>query len=219
MNVLALDTATAACSVALRVGEDTFIEHHILPRQQSERLLVLVDALLKKANISLKELNLIACGVGPGSFMGCRLAVSVAQGLAFGADLPVLPVSTLQVLSQAHAHLSGSVLAAWDARMGQIYLGKYRPNDQHIMQLVGEEQLVSPESLIVDSSNVWHAVGNAWQVYADFFPSGLLDQFDQVTSDSYPQAEYMLTIAAAAPASAYIMPELLAPTYLRRPVS
>jgi tRNA threonylcarbamoyladenosine biosynthesis protein TsaB len=217
MNILALDAATAACSVALQLGDEVFVEHQLLPRQQSEQVLVLVDALLKQANITLTELDLIACGVGPGSFMGCRLAVSVAQGLAFGAELPVLPVSTLQVLAQSNT--SGPVLAAWDARMGQLYLGRYRPDKQGIMQSTDAEVLASPKDVLIENPSAWHAVGNAWQVYAESLSAGLVTQFDSVTTDTYPQAEHMLTIATAAPVSDYVTPEQLAPTYLRRPVS
>ncbi len=217
MNILALDTATAACTVALQVNNDVFTAHQIIPRQQSEQVLVQVDSLLKQANIKLAELDLLACGVGPGSFMGCRLAVSVAQALAFGVKVPVLPLSTLQILAQALA--KPAVLAAWDARMGQVYLGRFMLDEQGIMQSTGAEVLASPKDVLIANPSAWHAVGNAWEVYAESLPEGLLTELHSVSTATYPHAKHMLTIAAAAPVSDYLTPEQLAPTYLRRPVS
>ena len=216
MKILALDTATPACSVALQVAGQVTSVHQIIPRQQSEQVLVQVDQLLQAAGVSLSELDVIACGIGPGSFMGCRLAVSVAQGLAFGAGLPVLSVSTLQVLAQSQD--ASSVCAAWDARMGQLYLGSYQRQRNGVMQLIGQEHLLSPESVCLEKCPV-AAVGNAWAVYADQLPDGLISGFERVVTDTYPHAESMLAIAEAAPQSLYCTPDQVAPTYLRRPVN
>ena len=130
-TLLAIDTATDACSVALISGNTTWEKFQLAPRQHAELILKMIDALLDEAKLRLQQLDAIAVGYGPGSFMGVRLAVSVAQGLAFGVKCPVIAVSSLRALAQSAYSTAvnqndctcDTVLAGWDARMSTNLLG------------------------------------------------------------------------------------------------
>jgi tRNA threonylcarbamoyladenosine biosynthesis protein TsaB len=127
MRVLALDTATEACSVAILTERGVCGAFEEVGRGHAERILMMVDAALEQAGLALGMLDGIAASVGPGAFTGVRISVSVAQGLAFGAGLPVVAVSTLETLAcQAMRGGADQVLACLDARMGEVYWGCYR---------------------------------------------------------------------------------------------
>lgn len=200
-NILAFDTATDAISVALLISknssENIFFEHfEIAPQKHSELILPIIFELLAEAQITLKQLDAIAFGQGPGSFMGVRIAAGVAQGLAFGLNLPVIPISTLQTLAQTayESFQIKEVVAGWDARMQEIYWGIYRIDQDNIMQLINEERL-SPPAEIIFPDKKWCVVGNAWQVYHQQFSKTLLNQFSNMHADLYPQAKAMAKIA------------------------
>ena len=101
MNLLAIETSTPACSVALCVGGQSFYCEDVSARSHSNALLPMVEALLSEACISLSDLNAIALANGPGSFTGLRIGISAAQGLAFGQDIPVIPISSLAIVAKA----------------------------------------------------------------------------------------------------------------------
>jgi tRNA threonylcarbamoyladenosine biosynthesis protein TsaB len=124
MRVLALDTATEACSVALRVAGDSIVRFAEVGRGHSQQILGMVDAVLAEGGLSVSMLDGIAASIGPGSFTGVKISVAVAQGLAFGAGLMVAPVTTLEALA-LHAMRDGEerVLACLDARMAEVYWG------------------------------------------------------------------------------------------------
>src|SRR3990167_5183192 len=145
-NILAFETATNACSVALQVGDYVFSHHEIAPQQHAKLLLPMIQALLSEAKIKLSDLDVIAFGSGPGSFMGVRLAAATAQGLAFGLSIPLIPISTLRILAQTTPTVcpGGFVLAGWDAKMHEIYWGFYRLDENNIMQSVIADQLCTP---------------------------------------------------------------------------
>jgi len=128
-RILAIDTSTEACSVALLQRGIVTARHEIAGRQAARRVLPLVEAVLAEGGCRLADLDALAAGIGPGGFTGVRLGIAVVQGLAFGAALPVVPIDSLETL--AFAALSGAdgdevVLACLDARMGGIYWGCYR---------------------------------------------------------------------------------------------
>lgn len=131
MRILAIDTTTEACSAALLVGDALIARAEEPGRGHSDRILALVDEILAEAGIALSALHGIAAGIGPGAFTGVRISVAVAQGLAFGAALPVVPISSLEALAFERMQRGGaSVLACLDARMNEVYWGCYRADPQ-----------------------------------------------------------------------------------------
>lgn len=150
MKILAIDTATANCSAALLLDTRLLSRVQRLERGHAEHILPMVDELLREGAVTLPELDAIAFGRGPGAFTGLRLAASVAQGLAFGAGLPVVPVSDLAALAQqvfaADAHAL-RVLVCTDARMQEVYWGCFERDAQRLVVPVGEEHVGKPESV------------------------------------------------------------------------
>ena len=128
MNILALDTSTNACTVAICHDDKVAQRHAELPREHVKKILPFVQECLGELQLKAQDLDHIAVGIGPGSFTGLRIAASIAQGLAFAVDAKLVPISSLQALAQsAHAETGASqVLAASDARMQQVYLGAYK---------------------------------------------------------------------------------------------
>ena len=151
MKILAIETATETCSVALLDQGKVLEQFELAPRKQTERVLPMVSALLAEAGVSRTQLDAVAFGHGPGAFTGVRVAVSVAQGLAFALDRPVLGVSTLAsaALCGFDKGIEGPLLVAFDARMGELYLGAYRrAGDNHLETLL-PDCLAHPEALPV----------------------------------------------------------------------
>lgn len=140
MNLLAIDTATEALSVALHVNGNLFSRFEICPQQHSQKLLPLVDEVLQEAGVQIGELDGLVFGRGPGSFTGVRIATGMIQGLSLGSNLPVVGISTLQAMAmQAVAeHGAEKVLSATDARMSEVYFGQYTAHNG-LVELVGEE--------------------------------------------------------------------------------
>lgn len=221
-NLLALEAATAACSVALSYEGQVIERHRIAPRQQSDVLLTFVDQVLAKAGIALSSIDAIVFGCGPGSFMGVRLTTGVAQGLAFGADLPLIPVSTLQALAQVGHHETGAshILPAWDARMGEMYWGAYAADAKGLMQAVMPDQLQAPGIWSVPEGARWLPVGNAWEVYEDALPRDGLTADIKGRFDLFPEAKAMLPWAESQFAKGQLMAaDQVEPQYLREKVT
>lgn len=214
MKILAIETATNACSVALLNDKQITSAHRIAPRQHAEIVVPMIDELLTTSSVQLKDCDAIAYGAGPGSFMGIRLAVGLTQGLAFAANIPVISVSMLHTLAQTAYEEYGvtEALVGWDARMSQIYWGVYRCVDG-LMQTVVDDQLSDPGAIDGEFAQCV-AVGNAWQVYAEQLSSICRDLPKQ--TDCYPQATSMLKLAAAKFSEGEIAPaEQAQPLYLR----
>ncbi len=142
IKILAIDTSTDACSVALNLAGQIVEKFEIIPRAHTRILLPMINDLLKEKGITLAELDAFAFGEGPGSFTGIRIACSVIQALGFGLNKPVVPVSTLRALAQGAARTSGTtqVMATLDARMASFYQEPFELNSAGIMQAVFEEQ-------------------------------------------------------------------------------
>ena len=135
-KLLAIDTSTEACSAALGIGGDVRERYEFAPRQHAELILPMVDALLAEGQIKLKDLDGLAFGRGPGAFTGVRIATGVIQGLAFGAGLPVVPVSSLAALAQGAAPGHSSIMSAFDARMGEVYWGAFAVDKQGLVRIL-----------------------------------------------------------------------------------
>lgn len=168
MKLLAFDTSSTACSVALLMDDKIYMEHEIAPMRQTQLILPMITQLLDLNKIALNQLDAIAFGCGPGSFTGIRIAVSVAQGLGFATTLPLISVSSLAALAQAaYEDLKWKKLCvAVDARIQEIYWGAYEVNSDGLVKLVGKEVICAPAHLPQDSFDGWYGVGNAWEIYA-----------------------------------------------------
>ncbi|GAA3704975.1 tRNA (adenosine(37)-N6)-threonylcarbamoyltransferase complex dimerization subunit type 1 TsaB [Oceanisphaera sediminis] len=170
-RILAIDTATEACSAALWQNGELLSRYQVAPRGHTDLILPMVAELLAEGELSLNQLDGLAFGRGPGSFTGVRITLGVAQGLAYGADLPLLGVSNLQALAQGAYRACGGeqVLAAIDARMGEIYVGAYRL-EQGLMVGTDEEQVLAPAQFLessADSARWPLGVGSAFVTYAE----------------------------------------------------
>jgi tRNA threonylcarbamoyladenosine biosynthesis protein TsaB len=220
LKLLALDTSTEACSVALQVGTDILTLDEVCPQQHSKRILPMVQQLLSQAGISLNQLDGIVFGRGPGSFTGVRIGVGVTQGLAFGADVPVFGVSTLAAMAQAaqRLHAAKQVIAAIDARMAEVYIGSFVLQNG-LMQLGSSEVAIKPQDISgFGLSGEVHAVGTGWQTYAEAL---LQKQPAVIAADIlYPSAQDMLTLALPALAAGqFFAAELAEPVYVRDDVT
>jgi len=136
VNLLAIDTSTEACSAALSCNGDINSRFELAPQRHVELILPMVNELMSDAQLSLKQLDGLAFCRGPGAFTGVRIATSVVQGLAFAADLPVMSVSSLAALAQGVIDESCPIIAAIDARMGEIYAATYQRNTSGVVQLI-----------------------------------------------------------------------------------
>jgi tRNA threonylcarbamoyladenosine biosynthesis protein TsaB len=195
MKILAIDTATEACSTALLVDGLSQEIFEVIPRQHTERVLPMVDQLLKQSDLSLSQLDAIAFNCGPGSFTGVRVGTSVAQGLAFSADVPVIPVSSLAALAQFAFRKENKmhVLSTIDARMNELYWGCYQL-EKGVMKLVGEER-VSPVSS-VESNGSWHCIGSGFDTFeAELISSDSVDVIS-FTKNCFPHAQDVAFLAA-----------------------
>ena len=221
VKILAFDTATDACSVALLYDNEIHERFEIAPRRHSALILPMVDELLNARSMVLADLDAIAFGQGPGSFMGLRIAAGVAQGLAFGAGLPVVPVSSLQALAQVAYLETGcqNILVGWDARMDAIYWGAYRLQDKFMCPMISDT-LSSPAEIVLPDENDWLAAGNAWQVYAAELPELVSNRFYQKELLFYPAARAVARLAAEKYIKDdFLVPANATPVYLRNQVA
>ena len=224
MKLLALDTSTEACSVALQYNDQRLTLDEVCPQQHSKRILPMVQQLLAESGLGLNQLDGIVFGRGPGSFTGVRIGVGVTQGLAFGADLPVFGVSTLQAMAQAavRLHQAKQVIAAIDARMAEVYLALYQQDGDGLMQPVCDELARKPADLPILSLNGdICAVGTGLVTYRDVFlqwaAGTQLLISDQVL---LPSAQDMLTLAIPAwQQQLFVAAELAEPVYVRDEVT
>jgi tRNA threonylcarbamoyladenosine biosynthesis protein TsaB len=169
MNILALDTSTAALSIALQSGDSILSRHEILPGQHANLILSWIEEMFAKANLSQSSLDAIAVGCGPGGFTGVRIGMSVVQGLAFAWDLPVVLVSSLSAIAQwvVDQESVSDVMVAQDARMGQVYIGAYQKNPKGFVEAVIEDGLSDPIDVLLGEKNSWRLAGDAWLVYPE----------------------------------------------------
>ena len=193
MKILALDTSSTACSIAILINDTVKESHQLAPMQQAQLILPMIDELLSSAALKLDQLDAIAFGCGPGSFTGVRIATSVAQGLGFAAKVPLIPISSLAAIAQAaYADLGWKkLLVAIDARVQEIYWGAYRVNPQGLVELLGKEKVSSPADLAIPDTDEWYGIGNAWEVYR----AQIHCQPVNVDINRLPMASAILTLA------------------------
>jgi tRNA threonylcarbamoyladenosine biosynthesis protein TsaB len=222
MNLLAFETATEACSVALYVNGEVRERFDIAPRRHAELVLPWAEALLSEAGLVRSQLNGIAVGRGPGAFTGVRLAVAVAQGIALALDLPVLPVSTLAALAMRADTADASeqnIIAAIDARMGEVYLGQFLRTSQG-MQAVAAECVIKPENAPLPEGTGWYGVGTGFAAQDAALQARLAGCLQTVDAQALPRASDVARWGAAALARGEgIAAEHLEPAYLRNDVA
>lgn len=214
MKLLALDTATEACSAAVWVDGAVLERYELAPRRHAALILPMIETVLAEAGLSVGQLNVIAVGRGPGAFTGVRIAVGIAQGIAFAADLPIAPVSTLAALTLGVARTTGQtrVAAALDARMGEVYWGVYAVADVDAEPL-GEERCCAPEAVIAPSGE-WFGAGSGWAVHAEALARRLSVSGWQ--GDCYPRAGDIARLAAIpSRRGAWVAADQALPVYLR----
>ncbi|PUA18524.1 tRNA (adenosine(37)-N6)-threonylcarbamoyltransferase complex dimerization subunit type 1 TsaB [Glaciimonas sp. PCH181] len=166
--ILAIETSTELASAALLRDGQVISRESAGVQTHSQTILPMIQSLLAEAEVSLAQCDALAFGVGPGSFTGVRTACGIVQGLAFGADLPVLPIVTLAAMAQAcyEAHGAKDVLSVLDARMGEVYWAQYRYVGDAWIVIV-EPTLSAPA--LVAPSGIVQACGNGLSAYAEQF--------------------------------------------------
>lgn len=170
-KILALDTATENCSVALLVNDKVYVRSEVAPRDHTKKVLPMVDEVLQEAGLTLTDLDALAFGRGPGSFTGVRIGIGIAQGLAFGADLPMIGISTLAAMAQGAYRMHGAeqVATAIDARMSEVYWARYVRQEDGSWQ-ARDEECVTPPLLVAQNSEAdalsWYRAGTGWQAYS-----------------------------------------------------
>lgn len=195
MNLLAIETATESCSVALVHGESVIERSEIAPRKHAERVLPMADELLAEAGLGRHALDGIAVGRGPGAFTGVRLAVSLAQGMALALGLPVVTVSSLAALALEAPEDDAAILAVIDARMGEIYAASYRRDDNGGLVPMDEERVCTAEALVLPDAASWHVMGSGWTTYADTLRACITGELLSAEGDRYPQARHVAELA------------------------
>ena len=219
MKRLALDTSSLACTVAIRIGDELVERHEEMPREHTRLLMPMIREVLDEANVALTDLDAIVLGNGPGSFIGMRIAASVAQGLAFGARLKIIPVSSMaavaaEVLDTSNAEL---VAVAQDAHMNEVYLGLFSRDANNSPKPIGVERLQGKFAVEEFSAAAegFTVAGQGWQRY----PELLAENARWVREQSdvfYPRAAYLLGLSDLSDA---VDPATIQPAYLRQKVA
>jgi len=187
MRILALDTSTIACSIALLEGDKVKVKHELSPIKHAKLLLGFLDEMIGS---DLASLDVLAWGCGPGSFTGLRIAASVIQALGFSYKIPVVNVSSLAAIAQTAYQEQGwkKLLVAVDARMNEVYWGAYQINDQGFAELSAGEGLCPPIELPVQPEEEWYGVGSAWSIYQTELQQNLGKQIKLMDADCAPKA-------------------------------
>lgn len=215
MKILALDTSTEYCSAALWLDGEVRQRLEHAGQRHSLLLLPMVDALLSEAGVAPSALDAVAAAIGPGSFTGLRIATAVAQGLAFGADLPAIPVGTLDALAAGGD--ADDIVACLDARMNEIYLAAFRRGTNGFDRVI-PPTLASPEALPELPRGQWAGCGNGFDRFDDCIAATWPQV--RVIRDRHPEARHVAALAAARYlAGERHAPEALVPLYVRDKVA
>ncbi|VUS56911.1 tRNA threonylcarbamoyladenosine biosynthesis protein TsaB [Klebsiella pasteurii] len=223
MRILAIDTATEACSAALWNDGTLSAHFEICPREHTQRILPLVQEVLNESGTQLTDLDALAFGRGPGSFTGVRIGIGIAQGLALGAELPMIGVSTLATMAQGAWRKTGAtrVLAAIDARMGEVYWAEYQRDEQGVWHGEESEAVLKPEAArerLQQLEGEWATVGTGWQAWPDLANGCGLTLADGAIQ--LPEAQDMLPLACHLfTAGKTVAVEHAEPVYLRNEVA
>lgn len=217
MKLLALETATEACSAAVWVDGAILERYELTPRRHAALILPMSEAVLAEAGLAVTQLDAIAFGRGPGAFTGVRIAVGIAQGIAFAADLPVVPVSTLAALAlgAARATAHARIAAALDARMGEVYWGCYAVDGDEAEPLA--QEWVGAPALIAAPPGEWFGAGTGWLAHGAMLSQRLA--VGGWLGECYPRAGDVARLATAPRRRGdWVDAERALPVYLRNQV-
>lgn len=217
MKILALDTSTEFLSLALQVGDKSFSHYQNVGQTASQLILPRIQVLLDEAEIKLSDLDGIAFGAGPGSFTGVRIACGVAQGLGFGAGVPVVGVNTLNALAEASG--KDKVIACLDARMGEIYHAAYIKQNGSWVE-ISATAVCKPEAAPALEGGNWTGAGSGWAVYGEVLSKIYAKNLSQILPDITPTAEAILQLGLPAFAAGNAKPASeAAPIYIRNRIA
>ncbi len=194
MQILALDTSTEYCSVALWWDGEVISRSELVRQKHSEMLMPMLDKLLREAGVKISHLDGIAFGMGPGSFTGVRIACGVTQGLALGANLPVVGVCTLEALAEGVG--KPRVIAALDARMGEVYHAAYiKKNEGWVSER--EPSLCKPEQAPRLDGKDWFGAGSGFATHGEQLGLRYTGNLEGVDETAIPQAAAIAILATA----------------------
>ncbi len=220
MRLLAIDTSTEALSIALLTEQGTSERGLETARGQAEQILSLIDAVLGEAGVRLSQLDGIVAGVGPGSFTGVRISVAVAQGLAYGAGLPVVPVTSLEALAFPLIETGADrVIACLDARMGEIYWGCFAADPVRGLRALGTLQVAAADRVRLPSIDRYRGVGRGFTAYPELAALAGVE-VDALCAAMLPNAADMARLGVLRlAAGAGVDPADLKPEYVRDKVA
>lgn len=220
LTLLALDTSTEACSVALLWQSKILHHFFVSPRGHTQRILSLINETLSEAGCRLSQVDAVAFTRGPGSFTGIRIGIGIAEGLAFGADKPLISISTLETLAQgAYRYMAAThIVSAIDARMNEVYVGSYRYQRPGKWLVHSSEEVMAPvyvaDKICLANDEKWFSAGSGFQTYANMLPttipSGILlpDAQDMIPLAKYAWHHHQL-----------LAPDEIEPMYLRNKIT
>lgn len=221
MRLLALDTATEACSAALWLDGAIHARLTLAGRSHTQQMLPMVHALVADAGLRFAQLDGFVCGVGPGSFAGVRIGVGFVKGLALSLDRPVVGVDSLAMLAQAAVEAGAKqVLASIDARMNEVYFGAFEADASKRARPCGVRCVAPPDAITEPGIGAWHAVGTGWGTYEAALRRSVRAEIAQVDGHALPRAEHALRLAHPLfERGDTISADALAPLYLRDKVA
>ena len=224
MKLLAVETATEACSAALYLDGEITERFSLTVNEHTKLILPMIDTLMSEAGLRPQQLDALAFGCGPGSFTGVRIATGVIQGIAFGADLPVVPISTLAAIAQDYFDSNDNMqqntaFTAMDARMGEIFWGVYNRDDQGCAALIGKESVTLANDIEFPDLN-GIGLGSGWGIYEDELLLRLAGKVNHYELDIRPRARAIARLGARGfDLGLAVAVELAMPVYLRDKVA
>ncbi len=197
MKLLAVETSTEACSAALFIDGKVSERYELAPKEHTKLILPMIASLMAEAGLKPQQLDALAFSRGPGSFTGVRISTGVIQGIALGADLPVVPVSTLAAIAQDFFDSNDDNVAyvAMDARMSEIFWGVYRRDAQGYAELIGDEA-VTPAEQIEFPELTGVGIGSGWGVYPQELMTRLTGLVSRYQADRLPRAGAIARLGA-----------------------
>lgn len=217
-RILALDSSTEACSCAISVDGVINERFEVIPRGHTRHILPMIQELMQQSGLNFEQLDAVAVGAGPGSFTGLRIAAGVAQGIAFGAGIPIIPVSTLAAMAQQRLRTCSRLLACLDARINEVYWALFESSDGHL-KLLGPERLTHPQALILESDLSCYAVGDG-MTFVELMPESSQRLMMGIEPDVYPRAATIAELAGTLWSEGHTMdPADFSPRYLRNQVT